>query len=41
MKKKFETPELQVILFDNLDIIATSSGPNEDGFGDFDDNDDF
>lgn len=33
MKKNFEVPELEIILFDNDDIILTSSDGPEDDLG--------
>ena len=41
MKKKFETPELLLILFTDVDDIMTASGPDGDSSADMDENDDF
>ena len=41
MKKKFETPELVLILFADTDDIITTSGPNGDNSADMDENSDF
>ena len=41
MKKKFETPELTIILFVDTDDIITTSGPGGNSSADMDENPDF